>query len=684
MLFKYLPLLVPVCLFTQLSYGQTVALKEVVVAAKDPVKLIKAAIRRIPDNYINQPYQVRGFYRNISTRDQDYMQLSEAVFDICSRGYADKSSDDLYLLRVRSVKDEQASHGLDLGLKPSNLFEYDMVRGISSSEIFNKSGLRDHRFMIKGIVDHKGIPAYEIIFDQRDGLKKSLFRGRLYVDTAQLVFLTIEYTLSPKGLQYNSYGDLATKTLMAMLDIHVSTRMDGAKIAYQKVGSRWVLSNVAGNTSLNFHSKRKQYDFTTNSRVDYIITAVDTANALPDPEGKHLGKNKLIEFQSTPLDTGFWRQHTIKSPGIDAEAIAAILKTRNEQQHLRKRFEERLPGLPADPALRIDSMLAFYHRQGRFNGTALVKAGNGLFFSKSYGYANKEQHLAADTNTQYRIGSLSKPFTAIVIMQLVREGKLSLQDSVKKFLPDYANGEVTIGQLLTHQSGIPNYTNNSTYISRILHEPFSLKELVARFCSDSTEFAPGTQFQYSNSGYVLLASIAELVCNKPFPVLLKERIFIPAGMNSTYAGTDTMAAGREAKGYLYDRTEPSYHISNTLGAGGIISTAADLQRWSEALSANILLDTAQTAEMFLPRAEYTDWHAFYGYGWMIDQGMFKVSKASHVINYHPGTDFGFYSMFARQADKGVVIILLNNAGDFPRFDLTDMILTELDQAGFKK
>lgn len=654
-------------------------LKEVVVAAKDPVKLIRAAIKKIPDNYIIKPHQIRGFYRNSSTRDQDYMQLSEAVFDIYNRGYADKSNNDLYLIRTRSIRDEQASHGLNFGLNPSSLFDHDVVKEISNNEILSNEGLRNHRFMIRGVVDYKGMPAYEIIFDQRDGLRKSLYRGKLYIDTGHLVFLAIDYSLSPKGIAYNSYGNLPTKTLMAVLDIHISTRKDGAKVEYQKVGNRWVLSNAVSNTTLNFRSKRKQFDFTTNSRVDYIITAVDTTKTEPESEGKHLGKNKLIESQSTPLEAEFWRRNTMILPDFDAEAVAGILKSRNENYNLKKRFEERLPQLPADPAVRIDSMLTFYHHKGQFNGTALIKSGSRIMICKSYGYANKEQQLRADSNTQYRIGSLSKSFTALAIMQLAQEGKLSLKDSVKRFLPDYVNGDVTIEQLLTHQSGIPNYTNNNEYLSRIMHQPFSLKELVSKFCSDSTEFAPGTQFQYSNSGYVLLALIAETVSGKPFPRLLKERIFVPAGMKDTYAGADTTVVSRRATGYLYDRIEPSYNTINTLGAGGVIATAADLLRWSEALYANVLLPKEQMEELFRPRAAYTDWDAFYGYGWMIDRRLFRVSKASHVVSYHPGTDFGFYTMFVRQPDSGTVVVLLNNTGDFPRFDLTDLILKELDQ-----
>ncbi|WP_346321052.1 serine hydrolase [Chitinophaga sp. YIM B06452] len=673
---KYLPLAAleaGVVLHIELE-PVSVGLKEVVIAAKDPVKLIRSAIRKIPENYITKPHQVRGFYRNATTRGEDCMQLSEAVFDIYNRGYADKKENDLYLVQVRHIRDEKASHGLDLGLKPSNLFAYDIVKEIAENDVFSEEGLRNHRFTIRGVADYKGMPAYEITFDQREGLKRSLYRGRLFIDTAQLAFLEIAYALSPAGMPYHRYGDGATRALMAVLNIQIETQGDSAKVEYRKIGDRWVLSHVVGNTSLNFRNKKK-YDFTTNSHVDYIITSVDTTKATPAPEGKHVGRNKFIEFQDTPQDPEFWRRHTTILADFDAEAVAAMLKARNESNNLKKRAEERSRRLPAGPAVRIDSMLSFYHRNGQFNGTVLIKTARGVILSKSYGYADKERQLAADSNTRYRIGSLSKPFTAIVVLQLAQEGKLSLQDPVSKFLPGYVNGEVTIAQLLSHQSGIPNYTANKEYLSQIMRDTFSLKELVEKFCSDSTEFVPGTQFRYSNSGYVLLALIAETAGGKPFTDLLEERIFIPAGMHDTYAGNRT--ADRKAAGYLYDRPEPDYHPANTLGAGGITTTAADLLKWNKALACSVLLPESLMAELSKPRAEYTDWDAWYGYGWMTDQRLFKVSKA-HEIVYHPGTNLGFYTMFARQPDKDNLVILLNNTGDFPRFDLTDLILTELN------
>lgn len=652
-------------------------LKEVSVTAIDPVKLIKKAIGKIPLNYKNSPYQLRGFYRTATTRDQEYMQLSEAVFDIFSKGYANKDNDRFYLERVRYIRDEDASHGIDLGMKPKDLYDYDIIRTCADNRLLSKDGLANHTFYLRGIADYKGTPAYQVDFDQRNGVKHSLYKGTMYIDTVSLAILNIQYGLSAKGLPYNSYGDAATKALMAILDVHIATRQETINVEYQKVNGYYLLASVMSNTSLHFRSTRKHYNFISNTRVNYIITAIDATRRPDEIDGKRIGDNQLIEFQTTPLDAAFWRKNTIILPDFDAEGVAKELMAKNNGNSLKKNAEQLLDKLPPQQSLRIDSLLTYYNRNGRFNGTALIKTKEGVLLSKSYGYANIDQQIPADSNTQYRIGSLSKSFTALVILQLYQEGRLHLTDSIKQYLPDYPNGNITIAQLLSHQSGIPNYTNNPDYLTRILHQAFTLKELVANFCSDSTEFTPGTAFRYSNSNYVLLAYLAEIIGGKPFSQLLKERIFIPAGMTDTYLLPDKPASTHPATGYLYGKEEPAYNAANTVGAGGIVSTAADLLRWSAALTANKLLSPALMDTMCAPHAAYSDWDAYYGYGCMIDRKLFEVSKEKHKIVYHPGTDFGFYTMYLRQEDKGIVIILLNNTGDFPRFDLADMILTQL-------
>lgn len=607
--------LLPVCFSPLLlfSQSQVQGLKEYEIAIRDPQKLVHLAIRKIPDNYQLNPYQHRAFYRAVTTRDQDYLQLSEAVFDIYGN--------DLYLEQVRSVNDQANSYGLDLGLKPKDLFAYDVVR---QPRFFQQ----DRAYSLRGVVDYNGAAAYLIDFD----------RGNMYIDTATMAFLKIQYTLSPKDLTHSF--DAATKAMMAIVDIHITPKKESMVVEYKRDNGHFALDRVLNITTLHFRSRRKNYNFSTQTQVDYIVTGRDTISG-----GKKVGHNKLIEYQNTPLAAEFWRKYSVVTPGFDAEGVAKLIRAKNEQRDLKKHCTQ----------LSIDSTLSYYAAQGQFNGTVLIKHADTIF-TKSYG-------TPADSHTQYRIGSLAKTFTAQVILQLYQEGKLQLTDTVGRFLPGYANGHVTIAQLLSHQSGIPNFTGNPA----VLRDSFSLREMVGKFCSDPPEFVPGTEFRYSNSGYVLLAYIAEILDHKPFQRLLKDRIYALAGMRDTNTP--------RAIGYLYGTPEPAYYFTNTLGAGGLYMSAADLLRWSEAA----LLPPQLQDSMYTAHAAYTDWQADYGYGCMIDRGLFAVTKAGHTITYHPGTDMGFYTMYLRQRDKGYVVILLNNTGDFPRFDLADLILSQLNK-----
>ncbi|MFL9483484.1 serine hydrolase [Chitinophagaceae bacterium LWZ2-11] len=655
-----------------------VELKEAVIEARDPLKLINKAIARIPDNYYNKQHVTTGFYRLAVRKEHDFVQFSEAVFDIYNFGYGDNTSSKFKLIKVRSENDEEAMHGINLGMKPKDIFKSDAVKDVSDNDILSKDGLKYHKFHMEGITDYKGTEAYEISFDQKDGLKKSLYKGKIYLSTQNLVFLCIQYALSPKGMPYSRFGDFGMRALMKIVNIDIDIIKDETKIEYRKIGDRWVLSNFNGNTTLSFKSSRRHYEFPLTGKVDYVITNVDTTARAPFSNQESLGNNKLIEDQTTVYDSAFWKNYNIILPDYNAAEVIAKIKAAAEGTVLKKNFSNIVNKLPKDPAIRIDSMLNYYHSKGRFNGTAVIKYKDKVILNKSYGYADIDKKLQADSNTQYRIGSLSKSFTACVILQLVNEGKLQLTDSLKKYIPYYVHGNVTIEQLLTHQSGIPNYTEEDSALIDIFSKRFTLKEIAVNFCSDSLLFPSGSKFSYSNSGFVILALVAQEVTKKSFAALLRERIFTPAGMNRTYMGDDTLSVPQtHAIGYLYNKVETPYYIVNVAGAGAIVSTAGDLLKYDEALYAGTILPQDMQREMFKPRVEYNEWDAFYGYGWMIDRYQFKSSK-KHIINYHPGTDMGFFCMFARQPDAKNAIILLSNAGDFPRFDLTDMILEILN------
>jgi CubicO group peptidase (beta-lactamase class C family) len=264
----------------------------------------------------------------------------------------------------------------------------------------------------------------------------------------------------------------------------------------------------------------------------------------------------------------------------------------------------------------------------------------------------------------------------MLIMLLENEGKLNLSDSIGMYLPEYIHGKITIEQLLTHQSGVPNYTISDDYLAEILSKPYPIDELVNSFCSDSLEFEPGSRFRYSNSGFVLLSLIIEKITSKTYAQVLKEKIFDKLKMQHSYFG-EPVDTSNLAIGYLYGNPEGRYFVQNVIGAGGITSTTEDLLKWSNAIEGEILLPKEKMKELFIPQADYADWEADYGYGWMLDRYQFKASK-KHEIRYHPGTELGFYSMFLKQPDEKITIILLSNTGDFPRFEITDLILNELN------
>lgn len=574
---------------------------------------------------------------------------------------------------MRAIQDEKASHGLDLGLKPSGIFAYDIVKQIHQSDLFNRSGLKKHLFKLQRIINYNGIEAYEISFDQKDGLKESLYSGKIYLDINSLAFISIRLSKSPKGLSYAKYGDAGTRALLKLIGLKIDVKKDDTYVTYRKFGNKWVLSNVRNDNTLNFKSNRAFYDFRGDIRVDYIVTAIDTVNTAGFSNSETLGNNKLIEFQNTGNEKDFWKEYNIVLADYNSDAIVKQIMARNEAYNLRNQVEKKLQKLPKDKSLRIDSILSFFHNQGVFNGNALIRYDSQVIFQKSYGLANREKNTPSTNATQFRIGSLSKTFTSLLIQQLVTENKIAVSDPVSKFIPGYIHGNITIEQLLTHTSGIPNYTSNNEYLAEIMTRDMTLNDIILKFCSDSLEFNSGEKFRYTNSGYLVLASVIETATGKSFSQVLKERIFVPLKMDRSGLGLDSI----NSTGYWYDKPEPLYKIKNVSGAGGITSTTDDLLKWDEALYTDILLPREKINQLFEPKAEYTDWDAYYGYGWMIDRKMFRQSK-EHTIIYHPGTDFGYYSMFARQPDKHNLVILLSNSGDFPRFDITDLILEEIN------
>jgi CubicO group peptidase (beta-lactamase class C family) len=658
-------------------------LKEVVVQLPDASGIVKRAIARIPENYRTKPFTVTGFYRMTGTKEKRIIHMSEAVFDIFSESYtnADKQ---VKLAKARMDKDLTAFNGNDVfnfGSTPDDVLKNDIVSNSGVSDMLSKKGFENYTFSYKGVIDHNGSDAYVIHFDQKDGVRKSLNQGKMIIDVESLAFVEFDFKISPKGIKYWSLGG-TKEMLLRLSSVRIKLLGGGSKLSYRKYGGKYYLNHVQGKTLWHIVGGRDHFKLDPFTLAyNYLVTKIDTTGVEPFDSKEILRHSQFMENtaarnQGDSADP-FWEEYNMILPDFNVDSAARIIHANNKSLRLKEDIEDLLSKYPKNKSARIDSILSYYHRFNQFNGNALVQYEGKTILQKSFGPADKERKIANDVNTQFRIGSASKQFMAMLIMQLVAENKLRVLDTVGKFLPEYIHGKVTLQQLMTHQSGIPNFTKSQDYLSKIVSANYSTDQLLNLFCSDSLEFEPGTAFNYSNSGYVVLAAVIENITGKKYGEVLEEKIFGPLGMKNSFFGSASARAMNMAKGYVNEAPEMLFSVENMVGAGCITSTAGDLLRWNHALTSGSLLTAEIVKEIFEPRVEWKEWNADYGYGWMIDKLQFKAAS-KHMIHYHPGTEPGFYAMVVRQPDKNIVIILLNNKGEFPRFDMVDLMLNELN------
>lgn len=303
----------------------------------------------------------------------------------------------------------------------------------------------------------------------------------------------------------------------------------------------------------------------------------------------------------------------------------------------------------------MDAYLQAQVRNDMFSGTALVARDGEPIFVKSYGMANYELGAPNTADNTYLLGSVVKQFTAVAILQLQEQGKLKVSDPICRYLencPQSWQG-ITLHQLLTHTSGIPNFSSLPNWDEKLAMLSYTRPELVALFRDLPLDFAPGEKFEYSNSGYVLLGAIIEHISGQRYDDYLQEKIFKPIGMMRTYGGeTRALVPGR-ATGYYSVGTDfisarlvsPTSH----LGTSGVYSTVGDLLLWDKALTANRLISRASRDTMFTPDKEG------YGYGW------FMAERHGRPTQFHSGSDNGFSTNITRFAGDGLTVVVLSNS-----------------------
>ena len=311
---------------------------------------------------------------------------------------------------------------------------------------------------------------------------------------------------------------------------------------------------------------------------------------------------------------------------------------------------------------RVAAYVETFSNLGKFNGAALVVDGGDVLFSGAFGPANVDGS-PNEVGTRFRIASITKQFTAALVMKLVEEGAIRLDAPVREYIPEYPapqGDRVTIHHLLTHTSGIPSYTDLPSFGGEMLATPLTPGEIVALTWEDALEFEPGTGFAYNNTGYVLLGWIIERVTGQSYGEALEARLLSPLGLDDT--GYDHHLTPPEGHAAGYTRTltglEPATFIHPSLphAAGMLYSTVEDLHRWSRALigvDPGLFGDPSSATRMMTPVRNG------YGYGLGISHRTIGREDSVRVVQ-HAGGIFGFSTQLRIFPDHDRLIVLLDN------------------------
>lgn len=296
-----------------------------------------------------------------------------------------------------------------------------------------------------------------------------------------------------------------------------------------------------------------------------------------------------------------------------------------------------------------------YTAEGKFNGTVLVAQKGAVVYQGGFGFRDAENKVQHEADDIFQIGSITKQITAAVIMQLQEEGKLSVNDKLSKYFPGFIHGDkITIENLLTHTSGIYNYTNDEKLMKSDVTKNYSQKEMLDIMKAYKPDFEPGIKWNYSNSAYSILGYIIEKVTARPYEKVVRERIFNPLGMKSSGFDFTHLSAPNKSKGYFSlaggkPVAAPVVDSTIAYSAGAVYSTVSDLAKWERAITEGKLLQAASWKSVFTPYKNK------YGYGWNIDSAYGKAFTS------HSGGIHGFSSYLIRFPQDELTVIMIDNA-----------------------
>lgn len=315
--------------------------------------------------------------------------------------------------------------------------------------------------------------------------------------------------------------------------------------------------------------------------------------------------------------------------------------------------------------IKLDSYFQALETSNKFMGSVALSQNGKVIYTKQIGFADIDNKVKPDDNTKYRIGSISKTFTTILVFKAIEEKKLKLTDKIDKYFPSIKNAKIiTISNLLNHRSGIHNFTAIEDYL-KWNTEKKTENQLIEIIAKSGSDFEPDTKAEYSNSNFVLLSFILQRIYKKHYAQLLTEKITRPIGLKSTYFGKQTNIKDNECYSYSFKGNwtkEAETDMSIPLGAGAIVSTPSDLTQFADALFSGKLVPTKTLELMKTLKDKY-------------GMGLFQVPFGDKFGYGHNGGIDGFSSVMYHFEDSNVSMALTSNGTNFDNNQISIVLLS---------
>lgn len=331
--------------------------------------------------------------------------------------------------------------------------------------------------------------------------------------------------------------------------------------------------------------------------------------------------------------------------------------------------------MPPKWAGRIDSFFQKRYKWGQFNGTVLYRVGSEVF-QGAYGFKCFASKDTLTPEVPFQLASVSKPITATAVLQLVNDGKIGLTDTLQKYFPDFPYPDITVHQLLTHRSGLPNYLYLTDYNWDDESQPLSMDSAYGILLCEQPPryYRPNHGFHYCNTNYFLLAYLVEKVTGQTFSEYVQKHIFEPAHMTNSFILNednffDSLPAACGSNEYR--REKKDYYLNSIYGDKSVYASVSDLLDFDEALRKGILLPDSILELAYTPYSRRNWSGVSYGYGWRL-----LTTQSGQHIAYHRGWWRGFRSYYYRFLDQPVTIVILTNTmrgGYFSEYELFNLL-----------